>query len=120
MKVVRIGEVEAIPNTHPVMTGGPVTSQPIVTAEMARDFDCTQVNFSKGARNKFHEHTSDTILIITAGVGIVATETEERQVTVGDIIHIPPGERHWHGATKNAYMSHIGISGLGKTTTVND
>jgi len=68
------------------------------------------VNFSPGAVNVFHTHTSDQILYVTEGKGIVATENEEVTVTPGTIIFIPAGERHWHGATKETAFSHIFIS----------
>ena len=47
----------------------------------------------------------------------MATDEEERDVTVGDFIHIPAGEKHWHGAGKKSYMSHIYITGKGSQTT---
>jgi quercetin dioxygenase-like cupin family protein len=52
-------------------------------------------------------------LVITAGSGIVATEHDEREVTVGDVVHIKAGERHWHGAKANTTMSHITITATG-------
>ena len=55
--------------------------------------------------------------MITSGIGIVATEHEEREVTVGDIIHISAGEKHWHGARKESYMSHISIVANKSQTT---
>ncbi len=74
------------------------------------------VNFGKGVRNKFHTHESDQILIVTAGKGIVATGTEQREVSVGDVILFPTGEKHWHGATEDSDFSHIYISRAGQKT----
>ncbi len=119
MKVVRVSEVEeeTMPTATPVpgWTGGPVTRtrQTVVSPDMSGDFSCGMVNFDRGATTGFHAHTSDQVLVITDGVGIVATEHEEREVTVGDIVHIPAGERHWHGARKDSYMSHITITSAG-------
>ena len=121
MRVVRVAEVEEQPVTTPLMTGGPVTRQPLVPTEAAKDFNCSIVNFSRGSRNKFHAHTSDQILVITSGIGIVATEQEEREVSVGDVVHIPAGEKHWHGARKESYMSHVTITAKdGQTTQLED
>jgi quercetin dioxygenase-like cupin family protein len=75
------------------------------------------VNFGKGMRNKFHTHDSDQILIVTAGKGIVATEKEERVVTVGEIVLFPAGEKHWHGATKDSGFSHIVVTKTESKTT---
>ncbi len=121
MRVVRIAEVPETPNPSPIIVGGTVTVQPVVPTSKSNDFNCTVMNFAKGARNKFHSHTSDQVLVITDGVGIVATENEECEVTVGDIIHVPAGEKHWHGARKESYMSHITIMDKGsQTTTLED
>jgi quercetin dioxygenase-like cupin family protein len=43
---------------------------------------------------------------------MVANETEEHEVTVGDVVHILEGENHWHGAKKESYMSHITITAV--------
>ena len=117
MKVARIAEIQEEPATSALFTSEKVTRQTIVPGEQANNLPCAIVNFPKGTRNKFHTHTSDQILIITSGIGIVATEREEREVTVGDVIHIPAGEKHWHGARKESYMSHIAITTKDSQTT---
>lgn len=76
------------------------------------------MTFSPGARNKRHTHTTDQVLIVTAGTGICATESEQVVVvTVGDVIHFPAGEKHWHGATKDSSFAHIYVTGIGNKTT---
>ena len=49
--------------------------------------------------NVFHVHDVDQVLYVTAGEGIIATETEEITIRPGDFVVIPAGEKHWHGAT---------------------
>lgn len=58
------------------------------------------------------------MLIVTKGRGIVVTEHETRTVTVGDVIHIPAGERHWHGATDDSDFAHIVITRAGSEILV--
>ena len=65
------------------------------------------VCFGKGIRNKFHAHDAEQVLIVTEGRGIVATEDKESVVAVGDVVLIPAGEKHWHGATEDTEFSHI-------------
>lgn len=77
----------------------------------------TVVRFGRGVRNKFHRHSSDQILLVTEGSGIVATETEEFGVTVGDVVIIPAGETHWHGARPDSEMAHVAILESGATVT---
>ena len=48
--------------------------------------------------------------IIPVYSGIVATEHEEREITVGDVVHIKAGEKHWHGAKQDTTLSHITIT----------
>ena len=121
MKVVKPDQVSGEPATGTLFIGGPVTRQAIVTGQMGEDFVVNVVNFSKGARNKFHSHSGDQVLIVTAGKGIVATEQEEVIVGVGDIIHFPAGEKHWHGATKDSSFSHVYVMKPGvKLTQLED
>jgi quercetin dioxygenase-like cupin family protein len=98
---------------------GAVDSQPVI-GEEARDLRLTEHTFRDGARNRLHTHTTDQILIVTAGEGIVATEHEERAVRAGDIAYIPAGERHWHGAKPGTDMTHLTVLGSGKTFIVAD
>lgn len=79
-----------------------------------------EVHFRDGARNRLHKHTTDQILIITEGTGIVATRDEEREVTAGDVAFIPAGEVHWHGAALGRDMTHWSITARAKTTVVED
>src|SRR5919205_1450121 len=116
MKVVKTSDLPREPAVSPLFTGE-VFRQVIVDPSESQSFNFSVVNFSAGSRNKFHQHTSDQILIVTEGTGVVATESEERTVTVGDVILIPAGENHWHGAPGSTPMSHITIQPKGSTTT---
>jgi quercetin dioxygenase-like cupin family protein len=115
MKIIKMSQVSKEPYGSPVFTGPDVTRQVLVPD--SKEFNVIIVNFGKGVRNKFHSHDSEQILIITAGKGIVATEKEEKVVTPGDIIFIPAGEKHWHGAEKGSEFSHIYVSRLGSKLT---
>ena len=117
MKVINSDSVPKNRADSPLFTGGEVTAQRLVTPEIARDFTFAIINFSAGSRNYFHTHSSDQILYITQGTGIVATEAEERVVNQGDVIHVPAEEKHWHGATKETSMSHVAITSVDSKTT---
>ena len=111
MKIVKMSDVPKQPYAGSLFTGPEVTQQPLVSD--SKDFRMAIVNFGKGVRNKFHTHDSDQILIVTAGKGIVVTDHEERMVALGDVIFIPAGEKHWHGATKDSDFSHISLAKAG-------
>jgi quercetin dioxygenase-like cupin family protein len=80
----------------------------------------TEVHFRDGARNRLHEHSTDQILVITDGVGYVATKDEVRDVTAGDVAFIPAGEPHWHGAKAGHDLVHWSITARARTTVVED
>ena len=116
MKVIEIAQAVKEPVASPLFTG-PVTMQSIVGTELSKNFLVRHVNFGRGVRNKFHSHTIEQILIVTEGKGIVATNKEEITVVPGDIIFIPAGEKHWHGAAKGATFSHLYVMSPDSKTT---
>jgi len=116
MKVIRVANVAKEPQTNKIFTG-PVTMQTLVGTEVSKNFCLRQVNFARGVRNKFHTHTTEQILIVTSGKGVVATEAEEITVGPGDVVFIPAGEKHWHGATKDSAFSHIYVTSSEMETT---
>ena len=119
MKVVKTSNLPKEPAVSPLFTGE-VFRQVLVDPADSKSFNFSIVNFSAGSRNKFHQHTSDQILIVTDGTGIVATDTEERTVSAGDVVLIPAGENHWHGAPGSTPMSHITVQAKDSTTKQNE
>ena len=115
MRVVKIGEVKKEPLRHPLFTGSDLTRQ--VLLPDSKEFEVNVVNFGKGVRNKFHAHDSEQILLVTSGKGVIATEAEEKVIVVGDVVIIPAGEKHWHGATRDSEFSHIYVTRLGSKMT---
>ena len=111
MKVVKIDEIPKEPVVHPLFTGRDVTRQ--VLLPDSKDYSVNIVNFGKNVRNKFHSHDCEQVLIVTGGIGIVATKDEERLVKTGDVILFPAEEKHWHGATKESEFSHLYITRAG-------
>ncbi|MDU5333173.1 cupin domain-containing protein [Enterococcus sp.] len=70
------------------------------------------VSFEPGCRNNWHKHIDGyQILLVTGGEGWYQEEGEEpRKLTPGDVIVTHEGVKHWHGATKNSWFSHIAIT----------
>lgn len=68
------------------------------------------VTFEPGARTAWHAHPPGQILIVTAGCGRVQCwGGPVEEIRPGDVISIPPGEKHWHGASPTTAMTHIAI-----------
>jgi quercetin dioxygenase-like cupin family protein len=99
-----------------LMTGTQVWRQPILNPDDSQNFNFAIVAFDAGSRNKFHKHSGDQMLIVTEGTGTVATDDEEVEVTVGDVVIIPAGENHWHGAPGDTAMAHITVTVKGSQT----
>ena len=118
MKVVKMSAVpkEAAEMTGGLMTGTQVYRQGVLAPDDGNNFNFGIVSFDAGSRNKFHKHSGDQILIITEGTGKVATDDEVAEVSQGDVVLIPAGENHWHGAPDNTGMAHITITVKGSQT----
>lgn len=109
MIVINSYDVKAEETSDEIVGQGPVYRKSLIDAKDTGGFGILLVTFSPGARLNFHTHTYEQILYVTEGKGIVATPQEERIVTPGAVIFIPPGEVHWHGATEDSSFSHIAI-----------
>lgn len=121
MRVIKKGEAPQEDATNaPIFLGGKVTRESIVGPDVSRYYNFTIVRFAKGARNKFHTHTSDQVLYVTEGRGIVATEKEQVVIEEGDTAFIPAGEKHWHGATDDSDFAHISLTSADSKTTIYD
>lgn len=80
------------------------------------------VTFEPGCRNNWHIHNADNgggqVLIVVEGEGWYQEEGKEpRKLHVGDVVTIPTNIKHWHGATKNSWFSHIAIEVPGTNTS---
>lgn len=72
------------------------------------------VTFEPGCRNNWHIHHADKgggqILVCVAGRGYYQEEGKEAQeLRPGDVVNIPVGVKHWHGAAKDSWFSHLAV-----------
>src|SRR5437870_1709805 len=68
------------------------------------------VTFDRGARTAWHSHPLGQTLIVTAGRGWVQQwGGQVEEIRLGDVVWIPPGQKHWHGATAATGVTHIAI-----------
>ena len=68
------------------------------------------VSFEPGARTAWHTHPRGQVLIVTEGIGraqLWGGAVEEMRP--GDVVRIPPGAKHWHGAGPTSAMTHIAV-----------
>ena len=72
------------------------------------------VTFEPGCRNNWHIHNADKgggqILLCVAGRGYYQEWGEKaRELHPGDVVNIPVGVKHWHGAAPDCWFSHLAL-----------
>lgn len=72
------------------------------------------VTFEPGCRNNWHIHHAEKgggqMLLVTAGEGWYQEFGKEaKKLEPGNVVHIPAGVKHWHGATKDSWFQHLAI-----------
>jgi quercetin dioxygenase-like cupin family protein len=71
----------------------------------------TVVHFSAGARTHWHAHPGGQLLYGVSGRGRVRTRGGPGHVLVpADVVHIPPGEWHFHGGAADSPMAHVSVN----------
>ena len=89
---------------------GSVRVDPLFKANDPSRTSGALVTFEPGARTAWHTHPFGQILIVTAGSGWVQQWGGQiEEIRQGDVVRIPPGQKHWHGATATTGMTHIAI-----------
>ena len=79
------------------------------------------VTFEPGCRNNWHIHKAESgggqILICVGGRGYYQEWGKEAvEMTPGDVINIPVGVKHWHGAAPDSWFSHLAMEVPGEVT----
>lgn len=76
------------------------------------DVDVSNVTFEPGCHNHWHKHLNGyQILLATAGQGWYQEAGKPAQLlNPGDVVVIHAGVKHWHGATKDSWFSHVAIT----------
>lgn len=72
------------------------------------------VTFEPGCRNNWHIHHAEQqggqILLVTGGTGWYQEWGKApRQLKPGDVVNIPANVKHWHGAAKDSWFSHLAV-----------
>ena len=76
-----------------------------------------RVEFEPAARTNWHTHSGPQLLLIVSGTCRLQKDGEPAtELVSGDVACIAPGERHWHGASADAPMTHVAININSKTT----
>lgn len=110
MNITRVGSVASANGPEDYFTGS-VRVDMLFKAEEPGRSQAGLVTFEPGARTAWHTHPLGQAIIITAGAGWIQRERGPiEEVSPGDTVWFPAGEKHWHGATPTTGMSHIAVT----------
>ncbi|MHB2210671.1 (R)-mandelonitrile lyase [Methylobacterium sp. CM6257] len=109
MDIKRSGSQPSGPGPSEWFTGT-VRIDPLHSAPDPARVAMASVTFEPGARTAWHTHPLGQTLIVTFGRGWVQREGGPiEEISPGDVVWFEPNEKHWHGATATASMTHIAI-----------
>ena len=87
---------------------GTVWQEPIIEAPAPARVRSGLVRFEPGARTAWHTHPLGQTLFVVSGAGRVQSwGGKMREIKSGDVVWIPPNEKHWHGAAPSTSMVHV-------------
>jgi quercetin dioxygenase-like cupin family protein len=110
MKIIRSGSQPSSKGSPDYFTGAVRLDSPFSGSAPARVGGAI-VTFEPGARTAWHTHPLGQTLIVTAGLGWLQQEGgPKEEIRPGDVVWIPAGIKHWHGATAATGMTHIAIA----------
>jgi len=109
MDIKRIGSQPSRMGPEEYFTGT-VRVDPLIEAPEPARVRSISVTFEAGARTAWHTHPLGQTLVVTAGCGRVQRWGGPiEEIRPGDVVWIPPDEKHWHGAAPTTAMTHIAI-----------
>lgn len=89
---------------------GTVRIDPLAQAAAPGRVVAASVTFEPGARTAWHTHPLGQTLIVTSGAGRAQRWGGPiEEIRPGDVVWFPAGEKHWHGATATAALTHIAV-----------
>jgi quercetin dioxygenase-like cupin family protein len=87
-----------------------VWQDPVIATSAPARLVANRVSFEPGARTNWHTHPLGQTLYVISGVGRIQTKGGPmRELRPGDVVWIPPGEKHWHGGSPTTSMTHIAM-----------
>jgi quercetin dioxygenase-like cupin family protein len=109
LKIARAGSQASSQGPADCFTGA-VRVDPLFSPSEPARASGAYVTFEPGARTAWHTHPYGQTLIVTAGVGRAQHwGGPVQEIRPGDVVSIPPGVKHWHGAAPGTSMTHIAI-----------
>lgn len=109
MKIISPGEKPSRRAPEDYFTGM-VWIDPVIETEAPARLQVARVSFDPGARTAWHTHPLGQTLYVLSGLGLVQSAGGPlRIMRPGDVVWIPPDEKHWHGAAASVGMVHLAM-----------
>lgn len=90
---------------------GPVWVDMVVTDAATYDTRAGNVTFEPGSRTDWHSHPGGQLLFVTGGSGYHQLRDGSVQlIRKGDVVQVPPGVAHWHGALPDSELTHLAVA----------
>lgn len=109
MNITRAGSQPSTKGSGDWFTGT-VRIDPLFSAPAPARVAGASVTFEPGARTAWHTHPLGQTLIVVSGLGLAQRDGGSvEEIRPGDVVWFAPGERHWHGASPTAAMTHLAL-----------
>ncbi len=109
MEIKRNGSRASVKPPEAYFTGT-VRQDPVIEAPAPARVRAGVVTFEPGARTAWHTHPLGQTLFVLAGLGRTQKAGGAiEEIRPGDVVWIPPGEKHWHGASPTVAMTHLAM-----------
>ena len=112
MSVLTVYEAGSRPSkqANPDYFTGTVWQDPVIEAPSPARVRAVRVTFEPGARTNWHTHPLGQTLQVLDGAGFVQLSGQDKlSILPGDVIWIPPGIKHWHGAGPHTSLVHLAL-----------
>lgn len=110
MEIIRAGSRPSVKGPTDWFTGV-VRVDPLLNPFAPERVQGAHVTFEPGARTAWHTHPLGQTLIVTSGLGRVQRWGGAiEEISPGDVVWFPAGEKHWHGASPETAMTHIAVN----------
>src|SRR5260370_9224146 len=111
MKVAKLSEVprQSMSRATKFFHGAEHVSRQGLTDE-STEVSVNVIHFDHGAHTHMHIHGCDQVLLVTKGKAFFETENDRTELSEGDVVFAPKGEKHRHGATAAKDLPHVSIT----------
>lgn len=110
MRIIDRTHIEAKPGNPDYFTGQ-VTLRTMTATDPPTNVKMFRVEFAAGARTNWHTHSGVQVLVVLEGrCRFQHAGGPVEEAGAGEVIHIPIGEKHWHGAPPDALMTHLAVN----------